>query len=779
MTEPDPSAAGAGRTQPHIVARRRFLGYLVAGTTLVAAADLGLLEQPAAATVPSVPQPVELYDFSDLLTDAARPTSQLIIVRINDDGTAGFELPRLETGQGITTAIAMIIAEELDLPLDKIEMTLAPARPELVWNQVTGGSNTIHAMYTPVRVAAAIAKGALLQAAATLLGAELDDLTARGGVITSPDGRTLSYADLAQPAATTTTKTASVTLKDEASFKLVGTPRNRIDALDAVTGKKTYTTDTDVPNALPTMICRAPTLNGTPISIRNRAEVETMPGVTHLAQVSTGIAVRAKTFGQCIDAIRALDVEWKDGPVAGQSDADILKLVKAAELPMPALPDTPLAKTIAADFTFYFRSNSAMDTNSAIADVRADHIEVWAGLKLPIVTQEQIAAKYGLTPDKVKVNVVNAGGSFGRRLFADATLEAVEVSNAMGVPVKLMWHRADDARVGRAHPMCTSRIRATHLGGQVLAFQQSHTGVEMDLRHGFGEILTATAANLPAGLSNLGFAEVVYQTTATNIPYDFGALTHTLTETQSGRFNTGAMRNVYSPDVRTASELVVDQLAAAMKKDPLAFRLEYCRNNRLKAALTKAAEVAEWGKTMPAGTAQGIGVHVEYKGVTACIVEIDCRPETVNRPIRDGVTGPRVTRATMVIDPGRAINPRGIEAQMQGAINDGIAMTLTSSLHLKDGHFLEASWDNYFYTRQWNTPPQVEIVVLDSTEPPGGIGEAGVAPTCAAVACAYARATGTTPTAFPIQHNQPLAFEPKPTVPPVPASPTDGLSHTY
>jgi isoquinoline 1-oxidoreductase beta subunit len=182
---------------------------------------------------------------------------------------------------------------------------------------------------------------------------------------------------------------------------------------------------------------------------------------------------------------------------------------------------------------------------------------------------------------------------------------------------------------------------------------------------------------------------------------------------------------------------------------------------------------------MPAGTAQGIGVHVEYKGVTACVVEIDCRPETINRKVPNAVTGPRVTKATMVIDCGRVVNPKGVEAQMQGCINDAIAMTLTSSLHLVDGHFEEASWDNYFYTRQWNTPPHVEVVVLPSEEFPGGVGEAGVASAAAAVACAYARATGSVPHEFPINHHQPLAFEPKPRVPPIPASPTDGLSHTY
>jgi isoquinoline 1-oxidoreductase beta subunit len=158
-------------------------------------------------------------------------------------------------------------------------------------------------------------------------------------------------------------------------------------------------------------------------------------------------------------------------------------------------------------------------------------------------------------------------------------------------------------------------------------------------------------------------------------------------------------------------------------------------------------------------------------------VEIDCRPETVNRQVRDGVTGPRVTKVVMAVDVGLAINPKGLEAQMQGGIMDALAMTLTSSLHFKDGYFLEGSWDDAAYTRQWNIPPEIEVIVMPTTTgKPGGVGEFGVGTTMAAVACAYGRATGKTPTEFPLNYHEPLHFEPFPTVPPIPASPTDGLA---
>jgi isoquinoline 1-oxidoreductase beta subunit len=774
-----PDAATASDDGPPVpgASRRGFLGYVVGATTLVVAADLRL-GTPAYAAVPSPPQIAEVYDLEDLQTDAARPTSQMITIAVQQDGTATFAIPRMEVGQGITTSTAMIIAEELDLPVSKVRVSLAPARPELVFNQLTGGSNTTVSTFTPIRVAAAIAKGALLEAAAIELGSAVALLTSKNGVITAPDGSSATYADLASKAASSVTRQVQVDLKPSDSFSVIGTPVNRVDARDIVTGKKKFAMDLQVPGALPTMVCRPPTLNGSPRAVRNLAAVKAMPGVTDVAMVDTGIAVRARTFGQCIDAVRALQVDWNAGPVAGESDATILAELKKAELPL-AVPKVPvLAKTIETSFRFMFRSSAALEPYAAIADVRADRAEVWAGLKSPIVAQEDIAKATGLPQAKVKVNVITGGGSFGHKLFGDHAIEAAKISKAMGKPVRLMWHRADEPRQGRVHPMATSRIRATYLAGQVLTFEQRHTSIETDFSHGLGEMLTSTSAELPAGLGNLGFAESIFQLTQ-ELPYNFGAVTQQLSETDT-RFNTGSMRNIYSPDVRCANELVIDQLARAMGKDPLRFRLEFLRDERTRAVLKKVAEVGGWGRAMPAGTAQGVAIHKEYKGSTACLVEIDCRPATVNRKVRDGVTGPRVTKAVVAVDAGLVVNPQGLKAQMMGGFSDGLALALTSSLHLRDGHFLEASWDNYFYTRQWNIPPKFEVVIVGSeTEQPGGAGEAAVASSVAAVACAFARATGKVPTTFPINHDNPITFEVKSFVPPVPASPTDGLNHTF
>ncbi|GEC22948.1 isoquinoline 1-oxidoreductase subunit beta [Pseudonocardia hydrocarbonoxydans] len=774
FASPQPAAPRA------MVSRRSFLGFVIAAPTLVVAAELstgvlGLAPTAAADPLVSVPQTPEIYDLLDALRDAARPTANLIRIQVNRDSTVSFELPRSDNGQDIIGYAKIVIAEEMGLDPEQVNVTLADARPELLFNQLTGGSSTVFTTFTPIRVAAAIASGRLLAAASAQLEQEVNLLTTRRGVITDTLGAAIPIGDLAEIASSDVTEPVEVLLKPREDFSVIGTPRNKPDQLAMVTGAKKFVTDLTIPDALPTMVCRAPTLNGTVESVDNIDEVRQLPGVTDVEVIGTGIAVRAATFGQCIDAIQVLRAQWGEGTAEGASDDSVLEQVRAAQLPL-VVPAGVVGDSIESEHTFYFRSGSSLETNSAIADVRDGSAEIWAPAKNPIAAQGEIAKILGLPVSAVTFHVVQGGGSFGRKLFFDGALEAAEISQKMGKPVNLMWHRADDSRVGRVHPLCTSRIRAVVAGDKVLSFEQRHTSVSSEINPGLGEPITAAAIKLP--LANLAFSESVFELTQV-AHYDFGVSTRLLNEVDM-RFNTQSTRNIYSPDVTAARELMVDRIAEQMGKDPYEFRREFLKSDRARGVLDKVAEEGDWGRSMPEGTAQGIGFHFEYKGVSACLVEIDCRPETVNRPIREGVTGPRVTKVVFAIDPGLVINPRGVEAQMMGGINDAIANILTASLHLTDGYFVEASWDNYFYTRQWNTPIEMDIHIVDSGFPePGGIGEAGVASAGAAVANAYRRATGITPEYFPINHRDPFPFEPKPVVPPVPQSPTNGLEFTF
>ena len=523
--------------------------------------------------------------------------------------------------------------------------------------------------------------------------------------------------------------------------------------------------DLEVPNALPTMLCRPPTINGTALAVKNLAAVQAMPGITdvaiipHTPFVAGGVAVRGKTFGQCIDAVRALDVTWGKGSVDGMSEADVLAELQEDRAAAARRRSRSPRRSSAPSPSTSARGDP-LETNCAVADVRSGGAEIWSCLKSPIWAQEQIAAMLGLTVDKVTVHVTEGGGSFGRHLFSDAAFEAAAVSKALGKPVKLMWHRTDNFRQGRVHPMCTSRVRATYLGGNVVAFDHRHTSVATDFSMGFGEILSATAATLP-GANSLGYSELVFNLSQ-KVPYNFGVVTQTLTEAYAyNTFNTGSVRNIYSPDVTTAREVTIDQLAKAMGQDAYQFRRSFVRDDRMKAVLDAVAKAGSWGRSMPAGTAQGIAIHDEYKGRAACLVEIDCRPQTVGRKVEDAYTGPRVTKVVIAIDVGLPINPL-----RPGGPDDGrgrwtgsrrrsptacTSRTATSSRAAGTTRSTRGSGTSRSTCRSSSCRRRAAT--------PAAPGEFAVAPSMAATACAYARATGTVPTSFPINHDGPLGFD--------------------
>ena len=301
--------------------------------------------------------------------------------------------------------------------------------------------------------------------------------------------------------------------------------------------------------------------------------------------------------------------------------------------------------------------------------MRPDRAEIWSGLQTPIVAQQSTAIELGLPVDKVKVHVVPSGGSFGRRLFWDPVQVAVQVSKLTGRPCKLMYHRANDIRHTRLRPPQYQKVRATVLLGQVIAFEQRIATVRLDARHGFGEIFSAVGGSLPASVQqsvgNLAYEEAFFKTMVAS-PYNFGVTTKLLVPVPLD-MNTVSYRSVHIQPARSVEEIMVDEIAKRLNKDPLAFRLEYLRLPRAKAVLSAVAAAGNWGKTMPAGFAQGIAVHQETRSFTACLVEIDARVPTAAR----------VTKATIAIDVGKPINPLGITAQMQGGLAESIALVLS------------------------------------------------------------------------------------------------------
>jgi isoquinoline 1-oxidoreductase subunit beta len=713
--------------------RRRFLTCLVTAPVLTVAAQAvaGVAAPGTAEALPSLPGLNDVVDLGDALILAGLPTSHLLSLQITEGNRAVLQLPRVEVGQGLTTAVAMMVAEELDARLEDVDVPLSDARPELLFNQLTAASNSVRSLYGPVRAVAAAARARLVTAAAQAWGLPAGSLVTRDGSVIAPDGRAATYGSLSAAAAQVLLPAVSAAPRPAAQHKVIGTPRTRLDARDLVTGKARYALDLDVPGAMPAVVARPPTLGGRALAV-NDAAARAMPGVLAVVSIPSGVAVVAETFHHALRAREALAIAWADGPVADLSDDDIRDELRSAVLPFLAPP--LLTGHVDGAFDFAFVSHAPMEVQSAVADVRPDGAEVWSALKSPIVAQQTIAASVGLPVHKVKVHVVRGGGSFGRRLFFDAALEAAQISKAAGRAVKLMWSRDDDMKHGRMRPASHHKIRATFLLGSVLTYEHRVAAVRTDFRHGLGEALTAAGFDLLA----LGVSETFLQLTV-KLPYHFGVATQLLSEVPL-EVPTASWRSVYSSMVHAADEIMVDEIAKKLGKDPVAFRRATLKTAAARAVLDKAAAAGQWGRAMPPGFAQGFAFHEEYKSSVACLVELDARDPA----------NPRVVKAMVAADVGRPINPRGLEAQLMGAAVDGLSIMLQAGNHIDGGAVRESSFSDFRYARQRHTPTEFEVHVLPANGEPGGAGELGVPAAAGAVANAYARATGTSPRRFPI-----------------------------
>ncbi|WP_300012880.1 molybdopterin cofactor-binding domain-containing protein [Pseudonocardia sp.] len=739
------------------VDRRKFLTYLISGATLTIATYAGLEtlsgSSASAQPIPSGPHPIDFQDLGDILIASYKPTFNLMRLEVLENGHVRFELPRTDVGTGITTAMAMVIADEMDVPFENVEVPMSDARPELLFNMLTGGSCTMRAMVPPVRALAALARGQLIKAAANMLDVPPGTIRTLDGYAVDNEGREIAFGDLSSVAAQLDLPLEDVPVKTSAELNVVGTPMPQIQARDICTGKFQYTLDIPVEGAMPVVWARPPQILGS-FTDFDASEVLAMPGVIGVEPITSleniewpvdggqgsynsGIAIMAETFGQALKAVEKMKATWTPGPSDGVSDPEIFDRLRREALPLlvPALG----AQTVEGEFTFATCAHAPMETQTAIADVREDSAEIWVATKVPILAQQFIAKAVGLPVDKVTVHVIRAGGSFGSRLFPDAALEAAVSSKAFGRPVKFMYSRGDDTKHGRKRGARLQKLRLTMLGDSIAAYEQRMTNVYCDLSHGLGEILTAQGAvNLPG---QAGFAEAVFRFTV-HAPYNLGAIVETINEVDLNH-HTAAMRQVYSPTAGPPLEVLIDEAAEVMGKDPVELRKELVKEETGRKVIEKVAEMGNWGRDMAPGTAQGFGYYFEYRSHNAWLVEIDCNGDE-----------PVITAAYGATSTGFPINPMGIEAQMLGGLADGISQTLRASLHIDNGAVREKSYSDFKYTKQKTYPNNVEIHVFpDDGRPIGGIGEHAVAGSIAAVANAYARATGTKVRDFPINHN--------------------------
>ncbi|MGW2721232.1 molybdopterin cofactor-binding domain-containing protein [Streptomyces sp. NPDC001492] len=651
---------------------------------------------------------------------------EMLVLEVTHANRIVVRLPRVEVGQGITTAVAMMIAEELDARLADVDIPLADARTK--GNQYTGGSNSVVSLYGPARRLAATARARLVTAAARRWHLPAWSLRTSNTMVIAPDGRTATFGSLSASAARIRRTSVSAKPKPASRHQLIGRPTSRIDARDIVTGKAKYTGDLTVADAKPTVVARPPTLGGRLVSVDDRA-ARALPGVHAVVEVPGGVAVVAESFHHAFQARDALKIKWAPGPLASLSDAQIRSRLKAA---VPHLGSPPRGSTqVEAEFEFAFVSHAPMEVLTAIADVRAHKAEIWFSSQTPTDARDSIASATGLPASAVTVHVLRGGGSFGRRLNFDAAIEAALISKAAKRPVKLMWSRGDDTRHGRMRPATHHRFRASHAGGRVVAFSHVMAGV--------GESSGRKKTANPAAFVRPGPVRAAGPLPSDSGLYNFGRLSEDAGGIELA-IPLGAWRSVDSGMVRTAEEIVVDEIASSLGKDPLAFRRTTLRGKAVKAVLDKVAAAGSWGRAMPDGHAQGVAVHEEYGSCVACLAEIDATDPK----------HPRVTKVVMAADVGTAVNPRGLEAQLMGTAVDGISTVLQAGLHIDRGAVREGSFADFQWARQRHAPLHFEAHIMPSKREPGGAGELGVPAASGAVANAYARATGTKPRRFPL-----------------------------
>jgi len=670
---------------------------------------------------------------------AAKPVPPNAFIHVARDGTVTLMVKHLEFGQGVATALPMLIAEEMDCDWSKVRYALAPAAPEYAHTvfgiQMVGGSSSITNSFEQMRTAGAQARAMLVQAAADQWKAKPADLRTENGFVLGPGGKKASYGQLADAAAKVAVP-AQVTLKDPKAFRLVGKPTRRLDSAEKVEGNAQFGIDVKRKD-LRTAVVAHPPVFGAKLRAFDAKKVQKVAGVTHVVDIGNAVAVVATNFWAAKKGRDALEIDWDLGPNAKLDTADLrAKLVAAAKTPGPIAKksDNPdaiksAAKTLVAEYEVPFLAHAPMEPLNCTVEVRDGAAEIWVGTQFQTPDQAAAAHILGLKPEQVTLHTMLAGGGFGRRAnpVNDYVVEAVNIARRVKVPIKLVWTREDDIKAGWYRPMYAHRIEAgLDAQGKIVAWNHTIAGPSiltgtafepMMVKDGIDHTSVEGAADMPYAIPN---AQVMQHRIATGVPVQWWR-------------SVGHSHNAF------AVECMLDEVAAASGKDPLQLRRELLAGSpRVLTVLELAAAKAGWGSPAPQGHARGLAVHECFGSICAQVAEVSL----------DGNT-PRVHRVVAAFDCGRAVNPLTIEAQVQGGIAFGLAPALFSAITLKDGACEQSNFHDYRVLRM-NEMPRVEVHLVPSDANPGGVGEVGVPPVAPAVANALFALTGKRIRSLPI-----------------------------
>ncbi|MCH7945664.1 MAG: xanthine dehydrogenase family protein molybdopterin-binding subunit [Armatimonadetes bacterium] len=590
------------------------------------------------------------YSPALLLEDGSVGGASLVanaFVQVDPDGKVTITVSRSEMGQGVRTSMAMIVAEQMDADWEHVVVVQAPGDGAKYGSQRTWGSQSTLTQYNRLSEMGAAARVMLTAAAAQMWDVEPASCRAeKCRVYHDASGRSVPYGDLTEAASKLPVPNGDIKLKNKSEFKIIGAPLLRVDNFDVVTGKATFTQDVQVKGAVYASIERCPAFGGT-LNSFDASEARKVDGVIDVVKVSTGVAVVAENTWAAFKGREALKIDWDLGPDAELDSAEIERRLRAQVKDHPEMPAG--SKVVEATFDYPYLAHFTMEPQNAIADVRSDSCEIWAPSQAPDRLQQGVARSLGLSTEAVTVHVPLLGGGFGRRGGGDFANEAVEISKAIGRPVKLQWTRADDTKHDYYRPQSHHSMRgAVDASGKPVAWSHQFIKAGRGRRRGGG----SRGAQIPYAIEG---ASMTRGTGASSVP-------------------TGAWRAVDNGLIGPTNECFIDELAVAAGKDPYEFRRDNIGDKRLLDILALAAEKGGWGKPMGAGRGQGIACFSGYGSRIAHVVEVTVDGGKIS-----------VDDVTIAIDPGLAINPKGIEAQLEGCFVDAIAATLFAKITSENG----------------------------------------------------------------------------------------------
>lgn len=655
-------------------------------------------------------------------TDATGAFAPSAFVKIGPDSVVTVVVKHVEMGQGTYTGLPTLVAEELDADWSQMRIEPAPADAKrysnLLWGEAqgTGGSTSLANSWLQLRQAGAAARVMLVAAAAERWNVPQGEITVTRGVVEhAASQRKASFGELAAAAATQVLP-SEPPLKSAKQFLLIGQPAQRTDAADKSTGTAVFTQDMKLPGMLTAVVLHPPRF-GARLASFDAFQAKQVPGVVDVVRFATpareGLAVLARDYWTASKGRAALVAEWDESHAFQLGSAEIMAQYRA----LAAKPGTPArtvgdagqalagaAKTLEAAYEFPYLAHAAMEPMNCVVALKPDGCDIWNGEQFQTADQAAVAKLLGMPPSHVRLHMLFAGGSFGRRANpqSDFVLEAVAIAKALGgnLPVKLVWAREDDMRAGYYRPMYLHTLAAgLDVRGSLVAWRHRIVGQSIlagtafesaMVKDGIDATSVEGAANLPYSVPNLA---VELHSTKIGVPVQW-------------------WRSVGSTHTAFATECFLDEIAHATGKDPLALRLQLLQKHpRHRTALEIAAARAGWGKRVAPGRALGLAVHESFGTVVAQVAEVRQAGEAM-----------RLERVVCAVDCGVAVNPNIVAMQMESGIGFGLSAALSGAITLKEGRVEQSNFHDYPVLRMPQMP-SVETLIVPSNAAPSGVGE--------------------------------------------------------